>query len=246
MTDSDPYIPPPPPYELSLQHDQKVDIQPLDSEVSKWNPFRDQEKDSKRSSVFPDKFPTDAAGHTVPKCSTRSANGNPRTARPLPPSPADTRSPSSRGKVGSVAEIKSYVTQNNNETEPHAPVAPPFSAVGHSRDETSYTQSMLHPSSSAHSTPSHHPTQPSYNTPRHGRDDRWRASALSPMESESSFRRSSHMSSLSPSYSLPQNDSFRTRLSFDPFVAYSDSQASSRAALPVQRGMGASLYRYGV
>lgn len=252
---SERYVPPPPPYELSLQRDQKVAEEVQALEVSKERPFRGEEcKDSKHSRALADETSRDIAIDSplnIPKRQTKSDSARLRAPRPLPPSPVniDTRPLGQRrqeGKSRPVTDIKAYAAQNDHETEPQSPAPPPFSAIEHSFGEPFYMQSMLHPSTSVHTSPLHHPSQSSYDTPRRNYDNRPPAAAYSSNGpyAESSFRRSSHVHSQYTSYSLPQDKNFGTRLPFDPSVAYSNSQASIQTALsPQQRGLAASLYR---
>lgn len=246
---SERYVPPPPPYELSLQRDQKVAEEVQALEASKESPFRDEEwKDSK---ALADETLGSIAIHSlssVPKRPTRLDSTNLRAPRPLPPSPAgnvDTPSLDPRGKSRPVVDTKTYAIQNGHEREPHSPAPPPFSAIESSFGEHSHLQSAFHPSTSVHPFPSHYPSQLSYETPRRNHGNRRPASACSPIQryAETTVRRSPHVSSESTSYSLPQNKSFETRLPFDPSVAYSDSQANIRTAFSARRGAAASLYR---
>lgn len=244
MSDSERYVPPPPPYELFLQHDQKVvDVQALDSEVLKARSFRDQLNDWALS----DKTPRGVAIHTAPstpKGPPRPASENIRVPRPLPPSPADTHLRGQASRFASVADTKLLAVQNDRATEPYVLAPPPFSATPLSLDEGAYGQSVYHPTPSVYSTPFHYPPQPSYGARRRNTDDRWRIPAYLPTESctetLTSFRRSSHTSAQTPSSCLSQDDTFRARLAFDPSLAYGGSQVHSRTASP---GMAAALYR---
>lgn len=241
---SERYVPPPPPYELSLLRDQKVTEEAQALEVSKESPFRDEEcKDSKHSKVLADETLKDT--HTLPGIPTRSDSTSLRAPRPLPPSPADIDirplRPRRQGvKFKPAVDTKTYPVQNDCGQEPHSPAPPPFSAIGPPLEDPPYLQSVLHPSPSAHFSPSHYPSQPSYNTPRRNYDNRRPTFAYSPIEhrAETSFRRCSHVPSQS---SLPQNMNYGTRLVFDPSVAYSNSQAGAQTAFSTQRGP--SLYR---
>ncbi|KAF8450264.1 hypothetical protein L210DRAFT_2377597 [Boletus edulis BED1] len=245
MSDSERYIPPPPPYELALQHDQKVtEAQALDLEVSKGGPFRDDEKDQALSVKDLKDVPTHPLS-SITKYLPRQASGNLRAPRPLPSRPADTRLRGQGYKLEPVAETKSFAAQNDFATEPQALPPPSFSAIGRTLDEAFYLQSMHHPSPSVRHSTFHYPSQSSYGAPRRESDDRWRVSAYSATEpyAEMSFRRSSQPSVQSPSYSAPQsNGNPGAHLLFDPSVAYSDSQANSRTASAAQREMAASLY----
>lgn len=234
MGDSERYIPPPPPYELSIQHDQKVS-------ETQAHPFREEGKDSKQFRTLSDKIQSGVLPSNS-KHLARSVSGNLRAPRPLPPSPADARSRTLGTKFGSVADIKSFAAQNDLATDPHPPVPSPFSATG-PLDEAPYMQSMRHSSPSIHSPSFHYPSPPLHDAHRRSFDDRWRGSTYSPMESsvETSKRRPSYMSSQSPSYPLPQSKDMR--LTFDPSVAYSASQANAHTAFVPQRGVAASLYR---
>lgn len=230
MSDSEHYVPPPPPYEHPPQHNHKVTDEAQALEVSKGGPFQEEEKDSKNSRALSDKTSKDATLHTPPSLIPKRA-GAIRGPRPLPPRPSDPLQLRPRRKCGSVADIKSYPARNDHEiSEPHAAVPPPFSAMGPSLHKAS--QTMLRPS------PLHYPYQSSHNTPRRNRDDRWPLSSYFPMEpwAETSLKQPSDI----PSQSPPQNE---TRLSFNPSVAYSDSQANGRAAFATQREVVASLYR---
>ncbi|KAG8218880.1 hypothetical protein J3R82DRAFT_4559 [Butyriboletus roseoflavus] len=244
---SERYVPPPPPYELSIQRDQKVveEVQAL--EVSKESPLRDEEcKDSKHSRALADETSRDITTHTfpsIPKRPTRSDSASLQAPRPLPSNFADidTR-PLPRGrKLGSAVDTKTHAVQNDHEEKAHSPAPLPFPAIGPPLGNLSYMQSMLYPSTSVHSSPSHYPSQPSYDTPRLRYDNRRPVSAYSPTEhhTETSFKCSSHAPSQSP---LPQNVKFGTRMSFDPSVAYSNPQAGARTTFSAQRG-AASLYR---
>ncbi|KAF8558744.1 hypothetical protein OG21DRAFT_976060 [Imleria badia] len=169
MGDSERYVPPPPPYELSLDPDQKVS-EPQAHDIGPF-PGRDEEKDSKYFRALSDKLQREVALPNNPKRLVRSVSGNLRAPRPLPLSPADTRSRGHGGIVGSVADLKSFAAQNDHATE-HPPVPPPFSAIGPPLDEVSYTQSMRHSSPSVHPSPFHCPSQPSHDVPRRSFDDR--------------------------------------------------------------------------
>ncbi|KAI9574436.1 hypothetical protein HD554DRAFT_2047060 [Boletus coccyginus] len=223
MNHSERYVPPPPPYQFSLQHDRKVDDEQV-LELSKGGPFPEDEKDSKHA-----RSPTPPS---TPKDPVKSVSGNSRAQRPLPPRPAGTRPFGPRTKSGSAADIKPRAAQNDYSTKPHAPVLPSFSAI-----RPSYTQSVFLPD---HPSPLQQPSQSqaSYDTSRQTYDDRRPVSSYSLMEpyAESSFRRPSHMSSQLPRYFPPQNGA---RLVFDPSVAYSDSQANTRIT---QGGVTASSF----
>ena len=229
MNDSEHYVPPPPPYEHSLQHDHKVTDEAQALEVSKGSPFQEEEKDSKHS--LSDKTPSDLHP-IIPKSA-----GALRGPRPLPPRPEGARQLRPRRKYGSVADLKSYPAWDVDHAivEPHTPVPPSLSAMAPSREKASQTKH--HPSTSVPS-PLQYSYQPSRDIPR--RNNRWPVSSYYPIEpyaEVTSLERPAHMPSLLPQYLPRQNES---RLSFDPSVAYSGSQANTRV---LQREVAASLYR---
>lgn len=246
---SERYVPPPPPYELSIQRDQKLTEEVQTLKVSKGNPFRDDEwNDSKHSSLLALK---DIAVHTIPsgpRYQTRSDSASLRARRPLPSRPVDTHPLGLQGqgdKLWSDAEIKPYAMQNDHAMELRSAASLLFPATAPSPDQSPYLQSMHHQSTSVQRSPLHYPSQSLYDTPRQERDDRWLVSARSSTElrAEASFRRSPHMPLQSPSYSLPHNNNAGTRLAFDPSVAYSDSQGNARTTFSTRQGAAASFYR---
>lgn len=242
---SERYVPPPPPYELSIQRDRKVtdDVQTL--EALKASPFREEEEwnDFKHSRILSDKPFKDTAVDTLPGIPKFQARADNRARRPLPPRPVDGPL-GPRGQGGgfsSNAEINPYATQNYRATERSPVASPSFPVI--IPDESSYLHSMHHRSTSVEPTPLYYPQRSLHDTPHRASGDRCVGSSMDP-RAETWLRRSSNISLQSLSYPLPQNDNFGARLSFDPSVAYSASQANVQATMSVRRGATPSLYKW--
>jgi len=233
---SERYIPPPPPYQLSIQHDQKVTEELHTLEPSKIDSSQDEEwNDSKYSLVLTDKALKDAALHNISKHPARLDGVSLRTrSRPLPSRPIDPPGSQEQGyKLHPIADIKSDAVQNHRTTRLRTAASMLFPAP-------SFGEPTHHLSPSVQPSPLHYPSPSSYDTPRRKHDDRWPVPAYSSLNpgAEARFRRSSHTSFQSPQHDLPQKNSSGMRLSFDPSVAYSD-QATTPTT---RREAAASLY----
>ncbi|KIJ70537.1 hypothetical protein HYDPIDRAFT_105280 [Hydnomerulius pinastri MD-312] len=235
---SERYIPPPPPYELSLQRDQKISEELQELELSKKSPVHDDEEnpeweDNKDSKALAQKvlmMQTSVQPLHIQKRSVPSNNAGLRGPRPLPPSPADARlrqAPGGARRFSPIPENKERAAELDRSEEPYSPAPPPFSAVAPSLDRPAYERSFFHPSTSAAPSPLNSPLRPSFDTPRNWQSNQRPYSSYSPTESrpEPSYRRASNSSfQTAPSHTPSPSRNYGMRLAFNPSVAYSNSQ----------------------
>ncbi|KAF9221991.1 hypothetical protein BS17DRAFT_228540 [Gyrodon lividus] len=236
---SERYIPPPPPYELSLQCDQKISEELQELDLSKKRPIQGEEEhgeweDSKDSKFLAQKTLIEVTVQPlrIQKRTAASNNTGVRGPRPLPPSPADARllGPQGRGnrrKFSPILESKAQAAEQDRMEETYSPAPPPFSAIAPSLPGPPNERTILHPSTSASPSPLNSPLQPSFGTSRRRLDNQRPFSAYSTEpRTETSFRRSSHTPIQSTSsYTLPRDRGVGMRLAFNPSVAYCNSQA---------------------
>ena len=226
---SERYIPPPPPYQPSIQHDQKVAKEVHTLEPSKTDSSRNEEwNDAKYPMVLTDKVLKEAALHSISKYPARLDGASFRTRpRPLPSRPVDPPGPQDQDKLDAMGEIK----QNHHPIKLRSTASMQFTAP-------SLGEPMRRPSSAVQPSPSQ-----SYDR-RRTLDDRWPVSAYPPIDPgvESHFRCSSHAPLQSAPHGRPLKNTFGMRLSFDPSVAYTDSQANIPTTLLSRRDSVASLY----
>jgi hypothetical protein len=248
------YIPPPPPYELSLQRDQKISEELQELELSKKRPTEGEEDsgewgDNKDSKVLAQKALMEVTVKPlrIQKRPAASNNAAVRGPRPLPQRPTDAslRSPQGQGnrrRCSPMLETKARETEQDHMAETYSPAPPPFSAIAPPLVGPPYEWSMLHPNTSAAPSPLNSPLRPSFDASRQSHSNQW--STYSPPEprTDTPFRRTSHAPFQSTSSSTPPRDrNFGMRLAFDPSVAYSNSQAD--AVADTREMSAAALYR---
>ncbi|KIK98039.1 hypothetical protein PAXRUDRAFT_824311 [Paxillus rubicundulus Ve08.2h10] len=248
---SEHYIPPPP-YELSLQRDQRISEELQELELSKRRPTEGEEDsgewgDNKDSKVLDQKASMEVIVKPlrVQKRPAASNNAAVRGPRPLPQRPPDAglrslQGQGNRPRCKPMPETKAQETEQNHMGETYSLAPPSFSAIGPPLVGPPYERSMLHPNTSAAPSLLNSPLQPSFDASRQSHTNHWPLSRYSLPEprTETSFRRTSHAPLQSTSSSIPPRDrNFAMRLAFDPSVAYSNFQAD---AVTETREMGAT------
>ena len=243
---SDPYFPPPPPYQQSLENDQKITESLQQAELSKKTPIHDDSQHAdwertKESIALQNKALMEAPErplHLEKRSPLPSGRGL-RGPRPLPPRPVHSKPQSAQGleppRLNSIIEVKMH----EESAEEHLPPAPPpFTPVGPSLDGPPY-QEVADTANVSHSFPLQSgPLHSMSDIPRHNR--RPHTSHPTTETYNSSF--SEHNSSSPSQGNMKAPSRSRARLAFDPSVAYSlndpwNNINESRAANP------ASLYR---
>ncbi|KAF8845799.1 hypothetical protein BDN67DRAFT_300376 [Paxillus ammoniavirescens] len=236
---SEHYILPPPPYELSLQRDQKISEELQELELSKKRQTEGEEDsgewgDNKDSKVLAQKALMELTVKPlrIQKRPAASHNAAVRGPRPLPKRPADASlcSPQGQGNRRSpLLETKARETEQDHMAETYSPAPPPFSAIAPPLVGPPYEWSMLHPNTSATPLPLNSLLRPSFDASRQSHSNQWPTYYPPEPRTDTSFRRTSHASFQSASSSTPPRDrNFGMRLAFDPSVAYSNSQAETR------------------
>ncbi|KAH7887717.1 hypothetical protein F5I97DRAFT_882150 [Phlebopus sp. FC_14] len=227
---SDRYVPPPPPYELSLQRDQKISEELQLLELSTKPPIEDKDdgecEESKDSKALAQKAFVEASIQPlrIQKRSGAANSNGLRGPRPLPPSPADACARNARWP------------QHGPRTSPelHAkdPVSapPPFTPLGPSLDGPPYEQTFSHRTTSGAPSPLPNLPQSLPDGPRHWHNNRRPQSSWASAES-------------TPGPAAPPTKSHRMRLAFDPSVAYVNSNTDQwDAVFERQTVSAASLY----
>jgi len=241
---SDPYLPPPPPYQQSPENDQKITESLQQAELSKKTPIHDDSQhadwESTRESIaLQNKALMEASERPLraekrpPLPSGRGLRGL-RGPRPLPPRPVHSKPQSAQGseppRLKSILEAKLH----EERAEEHLPPPPPpFTPVGPSLDGPPYQEvvdTSNVPLPFLPQSGSHHSL---FDIPRHNRRPHTSHSTTETYNSSLPKHNSS-----SPSQGIVKAQSrSRARLAFDPSVAYSlndqwNNINGSRAANP--------------
>lgn len=232
---SDPYLPPPPPYQQSPENDQNITESLQQAELSKKTPIHDNSQhadwESTRESIaLQNKALMEASERPLraeklpPLPSGRGLRG----PRPLPPRPVHSKPQSAQGseppRLKSILEAKMH----EERAEEHLPPPPPpFTPVAPSLDGPPYQEVVDTSNPFLPQSGSHHSL---FDIPRHNRRPH-----TSHSTTETSLPK--HNSSSPSQGNTKAQSRSRARLAFDPSVAYSlndqwNNINESRAANP--------------